>query len=82
MTCHGQGHCSTNYLRGWDGLGVDSAEACNQVCENEGDCTFASFKKDSSCSRYHGSECALNVDTEDARIYATFKKSIGTDKKI
>ena len=69
-------------MTGWDGKGIDSQESCNQVCEDEENCTFASFKKDASCSRYSGSDCELVVDSEDAKSYFTFKKTLkGVYKK-
>ena len=77
MIGFGQGHCNADYLRGWDGKGTASQDACNQVCENEEDCTFAAFLKDTSCSRFKGTECVLEVGTQNARSYFTFKKHTG-----
>ena len=87
MTSHGQGHCTINYLAGWDDKGIDSQESCNKVCEDEENCTFASLKKDASCSRFGGSDCGLVVDSENAKCkeckeYFTFKKTVnGVYKK-
>ena len=90
MTSHGQGHCkknAINYFAGWDDKGIDSQESCNKVCEDEENCTFASFWKDASCSRYGGSDCGLVVDSENAKCkeckeYFTFKKTVnGVYKK-
>ena len=78
MKTLGQGHCTVEYLAGWDGKGIDSQEACNKVCETENDCTFAAFKKDASCSRYKGKSCKLQYHAD----YFTFQKRTGKDGGI
>jgi hypothetical protein len=71
MTSYGQGYCNNEYLRGWDGKGTASQDACNLVCLAETDCTYAAFNKGKTCSRYKGSGCDLNGVSD----HFTFKKS-------
>ena len=60
MDSHGQGYCEAGYYGGWDGLGLDSQDACNAVCMSEDQCTYAAWNSGSTCSRYNGADCALN----------------------
>jgi len=71
MTSYGQGYCKNEYLRGWDGKGISSQDACNAVCLAESDCTYAAFNKGRTCSRYKGSACHLNGVGD----HFTFKKN-------
>ena len=66
----GQGYCDAGYYAGWDDKGLDSQDACNTVCLEESQCTFAAWAAGLTCSRYSGSSCILNDDT----AHVTFRK--------
>jgi len=71
MVAFGRGYCQNDYIRGWDGKGIGSQDACNALCLAEADCIYASFEIGKTCSRYNGESCALNGMTS----YYTFKKT-------
>ena len=77
MTKLGAGHCDIDYLAGWDGKGTASESACKKVCMEESRCTYASWLKDKTCSRYHGVRCNKVAATDTAASYVTFKKKGG-----
>jgi hypothetical protein len=66
----GSGFCTSGYYAGWDSKGIESSEACNQVCLSEQQCTYAAFKAGKTCSRYNGDSCTLNSDAN----YITYAK--------
>merc|ERR1712032_1254360 len=70
MEDYGKGFCKNNYIRGWDGKGIKSREACNDVCMAEEDCTYAAWYPNRTCSRYNGKDCKLNSD----KNHYTWKK--------
>jgi len=71
MASYGQGHCKSGYLRGWDGKGTASQEACNAVCLAESDCGYAAFFKGKTCSRYNHNTCELFKQVD----HFTYKKT-------
>ena len=73
MEALGQGYCDAGYIRGWDGKGIESTEACNALCLSESDCYYAAFFKGSTCSRYNEKTCYLN----DNKDHFTSKKVDG-----
>ena len=71
MASYGQGFCKSGYIRGWDGKGIASQEACNEVCVAEPDCWYAAFNKGKTCSRYKLHTCDLNGNGD----HFTYKKT-------
>merc|ERR1719361_1741942 len=76
MAYKGVGHCDpdSGYYAGWDGDGIGSQDACNQLCLTEPQCTYASFYAGQTCSRYSGDSCTLYSDTEAAANHITYAK--------
>ena len=72
MELFGQGYCKKGFLRGHDGKGTDTQNACNLVCLAESDCMFAAFKKGKTCSRYKNKDCELN----GANSHITYKRIV------
>ena len=70
MELFGQGHCESGYYAGWDGKGLDSQDACNYVCLEEPECTYAAWYGGQTCSRYNEADCKLKEDAN----HVTFKK--------
>ena len=70
MERFGQGHCESGYYAGWDGKGLDSQDACNNVCLEEPECTYAAWYGGQTCSRYNEVDCKLKEDAN----HVTFKK--------
>merc|ERR1719499_269163 len=78
MTHLGVGYCTSGFYAGWDGQGIDSQEACNQVCLTEQQCTYAAFFAGKTCSRYNGNACTLNSDTN----HITYAKQSNSDVEM
>ena len=70
MERFGQGHCESGYYAGWDDKGLDSQDACNYVCLEEPECTYAAWYGGQTCSRYNEVDCKLKEDAN----HVTFKK--------
>ena len=66
----GTGHCTNGYYAGWDNKGIDSLEACMQVCSSDARCKFAAYVNRRTCSRYGDADCTLNDDT----VHKTYAK--------
>lgn len=82
----GLGHCSDGYYAGWDGKGIHSQEACNEVCRKEDQCTYAAFKRGHTCSRYNGKSCNLIRDythtTYERLNFRTTEESVGIESEF
>jgi len=78
MTHLGVGYCTSGFYAGWDGKGIDSQEACNQVCLTEQQCTYAAFFAGETCSRYNGNSCTLNSDTTHTTYAKQSNSDVGT----
>lgn len=74
----GQGFCSSGYYGGWDGKGIDSQGACNEVCLSESQCRYAAFWQGKTCSRYNGVFCWKNGDTR----HTTYAKRTQAEEAI
>ena len=75
MKAYGHGLCSNGYYAGWDGLGVDSQEACISVCLEESQCIFAAWISGRSCLRFQEKSCILVDDGYHRDM--TFQKTNG-----
>ena len=60
MERFGQGYCKSGFYAGWDGKGLESQDACNKVCLEEPECTYAAWWESVTCSRYNEVDCELN----------------------
>ena len=70
----GIGYCKDGYDAGWDGKGIESQEACNLVCLSEKRCKFAAWYPNKTCSRYTGTICDLQANTDKEKSHTTFEK--------
>ena len=70
MERFGQGYCKSGFYAGWDGKGLESQDACNRVCLEEPECTYAAWWESVTCSRYNEVDCELN----GYENHFTFKK--------
>ena len=80
MVNYGKHFCknpTSSYYAGWDGLGIENEEACEELCKNDQPCTYAASKPGHTCSRYKVESCDLKTDLEvleEERGHFTFKK--------
>mmetsp|Transcript_42764 Transcript_42764/g.100247 ORF Transcript_42764/g.100247 Transcript_42764/m.100247 type:complete len:538 (-) Transcript_42764:128-1741(-) len=63
----GAGHCKEGMLRGWDGLGLDSVQACIQVCRGEADCGWVAYCPPTNPACRHSSRSAAGTCTRYRR---------------
>ena len=82
MIHFGVGYCDSGYYAGWDGKGTESQEACNKLCLEESQCTYAAWwfetKEKATCSRYNGKTCSLTCNQPCTKPHVTYwKQSTG-----
>ena len=81
MVSYGTGYCDEGYYAGWEHEGTDTQEACNRLCMQEPQCTYASFYRGYTCSRYNGETCNMKCcepgrDETYFNAHKTFKKTV------
>lgn len=75
----GNGHCYSNYIRGWDtgaqAFVKDTLADCIHQCNRETDCEYVSYNPGSTCSRYSsGTDCQYRpYGTTD---HVSYKKGV------
>ena len=81
MIHFGVGYCDSGYYAGWDGHGTESQEACNKLCLEESQCTYAAWwsgTNSATCSRYNGKTCSLTCNKPCTKPHVTYwKQSAG-----
>ena len=82
MIHFGIGYCDSGYYAGWDGKGTESQEACNKLCLEESQCTYAAWwsgtNGKATCSRYNGKTCSLTCNQPCTNPHVTYwKRSAG-----
>ena len=76
MYDYGIGYCDNGYYAGHDGEGIESEEACKNLCLQEYQCTFVAYKSVTprTCTRYNGAVCILYNMTQFAKEHNLFVK--------
>ena len=85
MVNYGKHFCknpTSSYYAGWDGLGIENEEACEELCKKDHICNYAASKPGHTCSRYKGESCELKTDSEvleEEKGHFTFRKLENVD---
>ena len=81
----GNGVCNAGYYAGWDKKGLETLDACKELCISETQCTYVAWLHRQSCSRYNGETCNFDCagqhsDCIEHIVWKRHSGDIGTFK--